>query len=38
MEQHIKNTHEHEDTKKLYFVIIFLLLFVIALFGLAPYA
>lgn len=30
--------HGHEDTKKLSFVIVFLSLFVIALFGLAPLA
>jgi hypothetical protein len=36
MEQHNKKTQEHEDTKKLSFVIVFLSLFVIALFGLAP--
>lgn len=36
MEQNTGKTHQHEDTKKLSFVIIFLALFVIALFGLAP--
>ena len=36
MEQNLKKAQGHEDTKKLSFVVVFLLLFVIALFGLAP--
>jgi hypothetical protein len=32
----IKEHKEHEDTKKLSFVVLFLSFFVIALFGLAP--
>ena len=36
MEQDKNNTHGHEDTKKLSFVVVFLSIFVIALFGLAP--
>ena len=36
MEQDTNNIEHHEDTKKLSFVVIFLSLFVIALFGLAP--
>jgi hypothetical protein len=36
MEQHTNKIQGHEDTKKLSFVIVFLSLFVIVLFGLAP--
>ncbi len=36
MEQNTNKIEQHEDTKKLSLVIVFLLLFVIALFGLAP--
>ena len=40
MEQNTNNVHEeahgHEDAKKLSFVVVFLSLFVIALFSLAP--
>ena len=38
MEQDTSKFQQHEDTKKLSFVIVFLSLFVIALFGLAPLA
>ncbi len=38
MKQNTNKIQEHEDTRKLTFVVIFLLLFVIALFGLAPFA
>ena len=38
MEQNTNKIEQHEDTKKLSFVIVFLSLFVIALFGLAPLA
>lgn len=38
MEQHTHKNQGHEDIKKLFFVIVFLSLFVIALFGLAPLA
>ena len=39
MEKNTNKTHHgHEDAKKLSFVIVFLLLLVIALFGLAPLA
>ena len=39
MEKNMNKVHQgHEDTKKLSFVIVFLSLFVIALFGLAPLA
>ena len=37
MEHHADEIHSHEDTKKLSFVVVFLSIFVIALFGLAPY-
>ncbi len=36
MEQNINKVKKHEDTKKLSFVIVFLSLFVIVLFGLVP--
>jgi len=36
MEQNSKEMQGHEDTKKLSFVIVFLSIFVVALFGLAP--
>ena len=36
MEQNTNKIQGHEDTKKLSFVVIFLSLFVIVLFGLAP--
>ena len=36
MEQNTNKIEQHEDTKKLSLVIVFLSLFVIALFGLAP--
>jgi len=36
MEQDRNNTQGHEDTKKLSLVVVFLSIFVIALFGLAP--
>ncbi len=36
MEQNINKVKKHEDTKKLSFVIVFLSLFVIVLFGLIP--
>lgn len=36
MEQNTNKTQQHDDSKKLSFVIVFLSLFVIALFGLAP--
>ena len=36
MEQNTNKIKPHEDTKKLSLVIVFLSLFVIALFGLAP--
>ena len=38
MEQNTNKIEKHEDTKKLSFVVLFLSLFVIALFGLAPLA
>ena len=38
MEQKSKKIEIHEDTKKLSFVVLFLSIFVIALFGLAPLA
>lgn len=38
MEQNTNKIEQHKDTKKLSFVIVFLSLFVIALFGLAPLA
>ena len=38
MERNTNNIEKHEDTKKLSFVIVFLSLLVIALFGLAPSA
>ena len=38
MEQNGNKIQKHEDTKKLSFVVLFLALFVIALFGLAPLA
>lgn len=39
MEKNTNNIHKHhEDTKKLSFVVLFLGLFVMALFGLAPLA
>ena len=38
MEQNTNKIQGHEDTKKLSFVVIFLSLFVIVLFGLAPLA
>jgi hypothetical protein len=36
MEQNTNEVHGNEETKKLSFVIVFLSIFVIALFGLAP--
>ena len=36
MEQDKNKVQGHEDTKKLSFVVVFLSIFVIALFGLAP--
>ncbi len=36
MEQNTNKIQGHEDTKKLSFVVIFLSLFVVVLFGLAP--
>jgi hypothetical protein len=36
MEQNHNKIQGHEDTKKLSFVVVFLSIFVIALFGLAP--
>lgn len=36
MEQDTNKIQQHEDTKKLSFVVVFLSLFVVALFGLAP--
>jgi len=38
MEQNTNKIQKHEDTKKLSFVVLFLGMFVIALFGLAPSA
>ena len=38
MSQNTNKIESHDDTKKLSFVIVFLSLFVIALFGLAPLA
>ncbi len=38
MEQNANKIQKHEDTKKLSFVVLFLGLFVAALFGLAPLA
>ena len=38
MKQKIKNAQQHKDSKKLSFVVVFLSLFVIALFGLIPLA
>ena len=38
MKQESKNVQQQEDTKKLSFVVVFLSLFVIALFGLLPLA
>lgn len=38
MRQNTNKFKEHEDTRKLSFVIVFLALFVIVLFGLAPLA
>jgi hypothetical protein len=38
MEQDTNKIEKHEDTKKLTFVVLFLSIFVIALFGLAPMA
>ena len=38
MEQDTNKIEKHEDTKKLSFVVLFLSIFVIALFGLAPMA
>ncbi len=38
MEQNTKKMQKHEDTKKLSFVVLFLGLLVIVLFGLAPSA
>jgi hypothetical protein len=38
MEQNANKIQSHDDTKKLSFVIVFLSLFVILLFGLAPFA
>lgn len=37
MEQSTNKTQDHEDTKKLSFVVVFLSIFVIVLFGLAPF-
>ena len=36
MERNVNKVHKHEDTKKLSFVVVFLSLFVIVLFGLVP--
>ena len=36
MEQDTNKVQGHEDTKKLSFVVVFLSIFVVALFGLAP--
>ena len=36
MKQNTNKAQDHEDTKKLSFVVLFLGLFVVALFGLAP--
>jgi len=36
MEQSAKNIEHHDDTRKLSFVVFFLSIFVITLFGLAP--
>lgn len=36
MKQESKNVQHHDDTKKLSFVVVFLSLFVIVLFGLVP--
>jgi hypothetical protein len=38
MAQNSDKLQEHQDTKKLSFVVVFLSIFVIALFGLAPLA
>lgn len=38
MKQESNKIQHHEDTKKLAFVIVFLSLFVVAIFGLAPLA
>jgi len=38
MAQKTNKLQEHQDTKKLSFVVVFLSIFVIALFGLAPLA
>ncbi len=38
MEQNVNKNQEHEDIKKLSFVVLFLGLFVAAIFGLAPLA
>ena len=38
MEQKVNKIQKHEDTKKLSFVVVFLSIFVIALFGLVPLA
>lgn len=38
MEKHKSDMVTHEEIKKLFFVVVFLLMFVIALFGLAPFA
>lgn len=38
MEKHKNNTLAHEEIKKLFVVVVFLLMFVITLFGLAPFA
>jgi len=37
MEQNSNEIQGHEDTKKLSFVVVFLSIFVITLFGLAPF-
>ena len=37
MEQNPNKIHDHGDTKKLSFVVVFLSIFVIVLFGLAPF-
>lgn len=37
MEQGSNEVETHEDTKKLSFVVVFLLLVVVAIFGLAPF-
>jgi hypothetical protein len=36
MDQNSNELHGHEDTKKLSFVVVFLSILVVALFGLAP--